>query len=123
MQSSARNLLKAKLEDVRKDAVAQIQADVGGGNIVTSTTTVDSASRLELAAGKEVTVIIRASGVMIGVDQDRETKQEQISKAMPGGSDPTARSIGAFPGRRTDGTAFAIYRRAFGKNSCWPSSL
>ena len=110
--------------DVRKDAeAAQIQVGVGGGDIVTSTITVDSTNRLELAVDKAVPVIIRAGDVMIGVDQDRETKQEQISKAMPGGSDPTARSIGAFPGRRTDGTAFAIYRRAFGKNSCWPSSL
>lgn len=55
--------------DVRKDAeAAQIQVGVGGGDIVTSTITVDSTNRLELVVGKEVSVIIRASDVMIGVD-------------------------------------------------------
>ena len=45
---------------------ARVQADIRGGNIVTATTTVGSAERLEPAAGKQVTVIIKASDVMAG---------------------------------------------------------
>jgi molybdopterin-binding protein len=50
----ARNPIKGKVVDLRKDAVAaQVQADVGGGNVVTSTITADFAERLGLAAGAE----------------------------------------------------------------------
>ena len=42
MKLSARNMLKGKVVDVRKDDVAaQIQIDIGGGNVVTSTITSD----------------------------------------------------------------------------------
>jgi molybdopterin-binding protein len=67
MKISARNVLKGKVVDLRKGVVAaQVQVDIGGGNIVTSTITVDSAERLALAVGKEVSVVIKASDVMIG---------------------------------------------------------
>jgi molybdopterin-binding protein len=69
MKISARNILKGKVVDVRTDAVAaQIQVDVGGGNIVTSTITADSAERLALAPGMDVAVVIKASDVMLAVD-------------------------------------------------------
>jgi molybdopterin-binding protein len=69
MKISARNVLKGKVVDVRKDAVAaQVQVDIGGGNLVTATITADSANRLQLEVDKEVAVIIKASDVMIGVD-------------------------------------------------------
>jgi molybdopterin-binding protein len=69
MKISARNILKGKVVDVRKDAVAaQIQVDIGGGNIVTATITADSAERLALAPGKDVAVVIKASDVMLAVD-------------------------------------------------------
>jgi molybdopterin-binding protein len=69
MKLSARNMLKGTVVDVRKDAVAaQVQVDVGGGNVVTATITTDSANRLGLATGKAVTVVIKASDVMLAVD-------------------------------------------------------
>ena len=69
MKISARNILKGKVIDVRKDSVAaQVQVDVGGGNIVTSTITADSADRLALATGKDVMVVIKASDVMLATD-------------------------------------------------------
>jgi len=69
MKISARNILKGKVVDVRKDTVAaQIQVDIGGGNIVTATITADSAERLALAPGKDVAVVIKASDVMLAVD-------------------------------------------------------
>ena len=69
MKISARNILKGKVVDVRKDAVAaQIQVDIGGGNVITATITADSAERLALAPGKDVAVVIKASDVMLAVD-------------------------------------------------------
>ena len=69
MKISARNILHGTVSDLRKDAVAaQVQVDIGGGNIVTSTITADSAERLALAPGKDVSVIIKASDVMIATD-------------------------------------------------------
>lgn len=70
MKISARNMLKGTVSDVRKDAVAaQIQVDIGGGHVVTSTITTDSANRLGLEKGQPVTVVIKASDVMLAVDE------------------------------------------------------
>jgi molybdopterin-binding protein len=69
MKLSARNMLKGTVTDVRKDDIAaQIQIDIGGGNVVTSTITSDSANRLGLESGKAVTVVIKASDVILAVD-------------------------------------------------------
>jgi molybdopterin-binding protein len=69
MKLSARNMLKGTVVDVRKDTVAaQVQVDIGGGNVVTSTITSDSADRLGLEAGKSVTVVVKASDVILAVD-------------------------------------------------------
>jgi|MudIll2142460700_1097286.scaffolds.fasta_scaffold86413_1 molybdopterin-binding protein len=69
MKLSARNMLKGTVVDVRKDTVAaQVQVDIGGGNLVTSTITADSANRLGLETGKSVTVVIKASDVILAVD-------------------------------------------------------
>jgi molybdopterin-binding protein len=69
MKLSARNMLKGTVVDVRKDTVAaQVQVDIGGGNLVTSTITADSANRLGLEAGKAVIVVVKASDVILAVD-------------------------------------------------------
>ena len=69
MKLSARNMLTGTVVDVRKDAVAaQVQVDIGGGNIVTSTITADSANRLGLENGKAVTMVIKASDVIVAVE-------------------------------------------------------
>ncbi len=68
MKLSARNMLKGKVTDVKKGAVAcQVRVDIGGGNVVTSTITVDAADDLGLEKGKDVTVIIKASEVILAV--------------------------------------------------------
>ena len=69
MKISARNMLRGTIIDLRKDSVAaQVQVDIGGGHQVTSTITADSAERLGLAPGKTVSVVIKASDVMIATD-------------------------------------------------------
>lgn len=67
MKLSARNVLKGKVTRMKKGTVAaQVDVDIGGGNVMTSTITVDAADDLGLAEGKEVSVIIKASEVILG---------------------------------------------------------
>jgi molybdate transport system regulatory protein len=69
MQLSARNVLDGKVTDVKKGAVAaEVQVDIGGGNVITSVITVASADRLGLKPGQAVKAVIKASEVIIGVE-------------------------------------------------------
>lgn len=69
MKLSARNVLKGKVTKVTKGAVAaEVEVDLGNGNIVASTITVGSAERLGLAPGVDAVVVIKASDVIIGVE-------------------------------------------------------
>lgn len=68
MKLSARNVLKGKVVDIKKGAVAaQVKIDVGGGNVITSTVTVDAVEDLKLEVGSEASAIIKASEVILGV--------------------------------------------------------
>ncbi|MCF3631135.1 TOBE domain-containing protein [Thalassospiraceae bacterium LMO-SO8] len=67
MKISARNQITGKVVEVKDGVVtAQVTVDIGGGNTIVSSITLDSVKTLGLAAGKEVTVIIKASDVMLG---------------------------------------------------------
>ena len=69
MKLSARNILKGTVTEVTKGAVAaEVRVDVGNGNVITSTITVASVERLGLAVGKDVQVVIKASEVILGVE-------------------------------------------------------
>jgi molybdopterin-binding protein len=69
MKLSARNVLTGKVTNVTKSTVAaEEQVDIGGGNVITSTITVSSVERLGLEAGKDVSVVIKASEVILGVE-------------------------------------------------------
>ena len=69
MKLSARNVLKGKVVEIRKGAVAaQVKIDVGGGNVITSTVTVDAVDELNLQKGSEVAAVIKASEVILAVD-------------------------------------------------------
>ena len=68
MKLSARNVLKGRIVAIKKGAVAaQVEVDIGGGNVITSTITVDSVDELKLKEGSEVTAIIKSSEVILGV--------------------------------------------------------
>jgi len=70
MVISARNVVAGKVAAIKLGAVAaEIQIDIGGGKIVTSMITVASAERLGLSVGKDVSVIVKASDVMIGAGE------------------------------------------------------
>ena len=69
MKISARNVIKGKVKKVTTGAVNdEVIIEISGGNEIVSVITKNSAERLELAPGKEVYAIIKASNVMIGGD-------------------------------------------------------
>lgn len=68
MRISARNRLKGTIVEVRKGATtAHVRIDVGG-SIVTSSITNDAVDELGLAAGVEAYAVVKASDVMVAVD-------------------------------------------------------
>lgn len=68
MKLSARNQLAGTVQQVNKGAaIANVVVDVGGQRIVSSIT-VEAADDLGLAAGTEVTVIVKASDVILATE-------------------------------------------------------
>jgi molybdopterin-binding protein len=66
MQLSARTQLKGRIVAVQKDGImAEVQVEMDAGS-VTAAITAGSATSLALAAGDEVTVIVKATEVLIG---------------------------------------------------------
>lgn len=69
MKLSARNQLKGKITEVQEGAVnAIVKINVGNGNILTADITMQSVKELNLAVGKEVVAVIKATNVMVGVE-------------------------------------------------------
>lgn len=67
MKISARNQLAGTVLSLDHGAVnGTIKVDVGGGNVITSSITEEAIGELGLAAGDKVTVLIKASDVLIG---------------------------------------------------------
>jgi molybdopterin-binding protein len=66
MKLSTRNVIKGKVIEVKEGPIAaKVRVDIGGGNIITSTITVDAVRDLALKVGDEAYVLIKASNVMI----------------------------------------------------------
>lgn len=69
MRISARNQIKGKIVEVKKGATtAHVRVDIGNGQIVTSAITNEAVEDLALKTGSAVTVVVKASDVMIAVD-------------------------------------------------------
>jgi len=69
MKLSARNLLKCKVKQVNPGVVnSEVVLELPGGQEVVSIITKHSADSLDLAPGKEVYAMIKASNVMIATD-------------------------------------------------------
>ena len=69
MRLSARNQIKGTVVEVKKGATtSHIRVDIGGGQVVTSSITNEAVDELGLKAKDHVTVVIKASDVMIAVD-------------------------------------------------------
>jgi molybdopterin-binding protein len=66
MKLSTRNQLAGKVQDVKLGTImSEITVDIGGQVIVAAITR-GSAEELELASGDDVTVLIKATEVMLG---------------------------------------------------------
>ena len=69
MQLSARNQLPGTVKDIKEGAVmAEVLVTLDGGADVVSAITVASVHRLKLAVGSKVTVIVKATEVMLATD-------------------------------------------------------
>lgn len=69
MKLSARNQLKGKITGINEGAVnCIVTIDIGGGNSITSTISKTAVDELGLAVGKEAYAVIKATSVMVGID-------------------------------------------------------
>jgi molybdate transport system regulatory protein len=67
MQQSARNQMRGTVQQIKKDEImAEVTIKIADGAELVSVITATSAERLGLMVGKEVTVIIKSTDVMIG---------------------------------------------------------
>ncbi len=68
MRLSARNQIKGTVIGVITGATtAHVRVDIGAGQVMTSSITNDAVDELGIKRGSKVTVVVKASDVMIGV--------------------------------------------------------
>ena len=69
MKLSARNQLKGEVVSIKEGAVnAIVGIKIQGGEVITATIFMDSVKSLGLDVGKEAYAVIKATSVMVGVD-------------------------------------------------------
>jgi molybdopterin-binding protein len=69
MRISARNQLKGTVVEVKKGATtSHVRVDIGSGQVLTSAITNEAVDELGIKAKDHVTVVIKASDVMIAVE-------------------------------------------------------
>jgi molybdopterin-binding protein len=69
MQLSARNQFAGRVKEVKLgNIMAEIVTDIGGGHEVVAAITRGSAERMGLAQGSVVTVVIKATEVLVAKD-------------------------------------------------------
>lgn len=69
MRISARKQIKGTVVEVKKGAtISHIRVDIGNSQIVTSSITNEAVDELGIKAKGHVTVVVKASDVMIAVD-------------------------------------------------------
>ena len=70
MKLSARNQFKGKVVDIQEGAVNGIvKIDIGGGNVMSATISMNAIKKLGLVVGKEAYAVVKATSVMVGVDE------------------------------------------------------
>jgi molybdopterin-binding protein len=69
MRISARNQIKGTVVEVKKGATtSHVRVDIGNGQMVTSSITNEAVDELGIKAKDQVTVVVKASDVMIAVN-------------------------------------------------------
>ena len=70
MKLSARNQLKGEIVSIEEGAVnAIVGIKIKGGDIITATISLASVRNLGLEVGKEAYAVIKATSVMVGIDE------------------------------------------------------
>ena len=70
MKLSARNQFKGKIVDIQEGAVNGIvKIDIGGGNVMSATISMNAIRELGLEVGKEAYAVVKATSVMVGIDE------------------------------------------------------
>jgi molybdopterin-binding protein len=70
MKISARNVLRGKVKTISPGAVnSEVVVSIPGGAEIVSIITKTSVESLKLAVGKDVYAVIKASNVMLAVDE------------------------------------------------------
>ena len=69
MKISARNQFKGTVVGIQEGAVNGIvKIDIGGGNVMSATISMNAIKELGLEVGKEAYAIVKATSVMVGID-------------------------------------------------------
>ena len=69
MKISARNQLKGTIVEIQPGAVNGIvKIDIGGGNVISSTISMNAVEELGLKVGGTAYAVIKATSVMVAVD-------------------------------------------------------
>jgi molybdopterin-binding protein len=67
MKISARNQLKGRITEIKEGAVnGMVSLDIGGGNKISATISMEAIKELQLKVGSGACAIIKATSVMIG---------------------------------------------------------
>ena len=70
MKLSARDQFKGKVVGIQEGAVNGIvRIDIGGGNVMSATISMNAIRELGLEVGKEAYAVVKATSVMVGVDE------------------------------------------------------
>ncbi len=70
MKLSARNQFKGKIIDIQEGAVNGIvKIDICGGNVMSATISMNAIRELGLKVGGEAYAVVKATSVMVGVDE------------------------------------------------------
>ena len=69
MKLSARNQFKGMIVGIQEGAVNGIvKSDIGGGNVMSATISMNAIKELGLEVGKEAYAVVKATSVMVGID-------------------------------------------------------
>jgi molybdopterin-binding protein len=69
MKLSARNVVKGTISEVKKgQTTAHVRIDIGGA-VITASITNEAVDELKLKQGQKAYAVIKASDVMVGIDE------------------------------------------------------
>jgi molybdopterin-binding protein len=69
MKMSTRNVIKGKVMDLKEGMVmAKVKVDIGGGQAMTAIITDEALKELNVKAGDDVKLLVKATSVMVGKD-------------------------------------------------------